>query len=453
MSLDWNSEIKVKYCIPLWLRDQQIRTNVTLVKERLQLPTQEPSGPIAVVGFGPSLEETWPTIRPFSSIITCSGSHRFLLDHGIVPSWHVEVDPRAHKIALLGQPHPSTTYLIASTCHPDLVRYLLDHKAKIQLWHIFDSDAEAISVLPRDEWALTGGPDAGMRAMGLARFLGYKDLHIFGMDGCYSASKTHTTEHPNHKLSLGSPVEYDGVTYQTTAALLECSKAVVHELNMLTDVKATFYGEGLTQATMRHYSRDPNKKGALLAITRPALISSEMRDLNAQLHQTNPFYGISAEKWVDAVVEMAEKLETKNILDYGCGKGLLGRGIPWQIAEYDPAIPGKETLPKPADLVCCIDVLEHIEPDKLRFVLDDLRRCILKVGFFTISTTASSKSLANGMNAHLIQKPKRWWKRQLEAFFTIGQLWQIGSELIVVVAPKVEGVGLSIPVLVTKGAA
>ena len=423
------------YCIPLWLRDQQIRWAIEHVTGRIEAHKDKRGEPIAVVGFGPSLRQTWEQIRDFNYIITSSGAHKFLLERGITPTWHVEVDPRPHKVELLGTPHPDVVYLPASTCHPDYFRHLQKPGAQIKLWHVFSNEEDALRTLPRDEWAITGGPDVGMRAMVLARFFGFTDLHVFGIDGCAGPEHaSHAALHPNAPRTY-APCEYEGKTYSTTVALLECAKAMRHEVDMLKDVKTTFYGEGLVQAMMRDYVPAP-PKNAVLAITKPALISAEKLVLERRLPQANPFYGISDEKHVGTVLKLADSLKTKNILSYGSGKGLLARGIPWQIAEYDPAIPGKEELPKPADLVCCLDVLEHIEPDKILLVLDDLRRCVKQGGYFTIHTGPAVKHYADGRNTHLLQRPRPWWEKMLGKFFTVAKVFQVGPELHVVVGPK-----------------
>ena len=84
----------------------------------------------------------------------------------------------------------------------------------------------------------------------------------------------------------------------------------------------------------------------------------------------------------------------------------------------------------------CTDVLEHIEPEKLLFVLGDLQRCVRKVGWFVIHTGPAQKVLADGRNAHLIQRDAHWWRTQLQPFFQVGQVKQVGVELYVVVGPR-----------------
>jgi len=107
------------------------------------------------------------------------------------------------------------------------------------------------------------------------------------------------------------------------------------------------------------------------------------------------------------------------IVTHNCGKGQLARELPFAIWEYDPAIPDKQASPRPADLCVATDVLEHIEPEKLHFVLEDLRRCTLRVGYFVIHTRQSSKVLPDGRNTHLIQRGRIWWKKTLKKYFAL----------------------------------
>jgi hypothetical protein len=123
------------------------------------------------------------------------------------------------------------------------------------------------------------------------------------------------------------------------------------------------------------------------------------------------------------------------IVTHNCGKGYLAKALPFPIWEYDPAIPGKEETPRPADLVVCTDVLEHIEPDRLVFVLDDLRRCTLKLGYFVIHTGPSSKTLADGRNTHLIQKDKTWWALKLSKYFEVAKLEEASPLIYALVVP------------------
>lgn len=433
--IDVTQKQKTSYCIPLWLRDEQIKAAIKRVSDRIQ-PGELKTEPCAVVCYGPSLNDTWEQLKNYKYIFSCSGSHRFLLERGIVPTWHVEVDPREHKVELLGAPDPRVEYLPASACHPKYFDTIIKSGAKVTLWHIFESSSESVQVLPRGEWAITGGANVGLRAMTIARFFGFKEQHVFGMDGSTGISGMHAAAHPNQAQKFW-PVEFEGRTFQSTPSLAECARQTGHELDMMPDVKATFFGDGLVQHVMKfHVPKTNEKDTSLIAFNKPELISSTYRDQNAQLHTENMLYGVGGSKYVDIVSKLAASLKSQSVLDYGCGKGYLAKGLPFPIWEYDPAIPEKSATPRPADLVVCTDVLEHIEPDKILYVLDDLRRCTKKIGYFTIHTGPAAKTLPDGRNTHLIQQNEKWWRKKVGKFFTIGKVIKRGPELHFVVEPK-----------------
>ncbi len=119
---------------------------------------------------------------------------------------------------------------------------------------------------------------------------------------------------------------------------------------------------------------------------------------------------------------------------------MLAKELDFPIWEYDPAIPHKDTPPRPADFVVCIDVLEHIEPDYLDTVLEDLARCTLGVGYLVICTTKSIKTLPDGRNTHLIVQDEVWWRDKISQYFAIAPKGIIkgnaGTRLHIIVSPK-----------------
>lgn len=149
-------------------------------------------------------------------------------------------------------------------------------------------------------------------------------------------------------------------------------------------------------------------------MTEAALISEDYRRMQQELHR-NPNYGVASVGYAPLVAQVMEATGITEILDYGAGKGRLGQTLddmyenPLVIHHYDPAIPEWSARPQPCPLVACIDVLEHIEPDLLDNVLDDLKRVTARAGVFTVHTGPAVKVLLDGRNAHLIQKPPSWW--------------------------------------------
>jgi hypothetical protein len=167
-------------------------------------------------------------------------------------------------------------------------------------------------------------------------------------------------------------------------------------------------------------ARGDERVGALM------LISEEYRALNAQLHADNPSYGNDNFGWSKFALQLVTGNGYKTVLDYGCGKGNVAKALANAdvlVAEYDPAIEGKDAEPDPAELVVCTDVLEHIEPVHLNAVLRDLRRVTQRRLFVTIACRPAGKTLADGRNAHLLVKPSAWWRAKLLEHFQI-LLWE-----------------------------
>jgi len=154
--------------------------------------------------------------------------------------------------------------------------------------------------------------------------------------------------------------------------------------------------------------------------------------LNRLLHETGTF-GMSGGRWAQPVLALVEQLRTRDILDYGCGQRTLEGYLGFPIRNYDPCIPGLDAPPAPADIVVCTDVLEHVEPECLDEVLDDLRRVTRVAGLFLIATRPAERFLADGRNAHLIQQPKSWWLPKLEQRFKVSQVRDLPGEFAVIV--------------------
>jgi len=157
------------------------------------------------------------------------------------------------------------------------------------------------------------------------------------------------------------------------------------------------------------------------------LISQEYAEQNQALHQTRQDYGANGHRFAFPVRQLAEGFKAQvgrwpEILDYGCGKGTLAQHMPFDIRQYDPAVPKHAQVPEPAEIVVCADVLEHIEPDCLDAVLDDLKRVTISTGFFAIATRPAKKTLPDGRNTHLIIEPMEWWLAKLMERFTIQSL-------------------------------
>lgn len=168
-----------------------------------------------------------------------------------------------------------------------------------------------------------------------------------------------------------------------------------------------------------------------------SLISEDYRSLNEELHESNPAYGTSGKRHSVQIRELAMMMGTRDVLDYGCGKSTLQEHLPFIINQYDPAMPKHSESPEPAEIVVCTDVLEHIEPENLDDVLDDLKRVTKTVGYFTVATRPAVKVLSDGRNAHLIQEDYKWWLPKMWERFDITSFQEMeGKEFLIIVEAK-----------------
>jgi hypothetical protein len=173
----------------------------------------------------------------------------------------------------------------------------------------------------------------------------------------------------------------------------------------------------------------------------PALITEEYRRMQQTLHE-NPYYGVASVEYAPLVAEVIEVLGVRELLDYGAGKGRLGKELrkyiqrPLDIHHYDPAVPAWSGTPQPREFVACIDVLEHIEPELLDNVLDDLARLARRAAMFTVHCGPAVKLLPDGRNAHLNQKPPAWWLPKILERFELVQFNRIPNGFWVGVEPK-----------------
>lgn len=440
-------KVETKYCVDKTTHDMNVKESVARGYKSIDAanPNEKITEPIALVCSGTTLKDTWEQVKNFSKIITCSGAHDFLIERGIVPTYHMETDPRAHKALFTKNPNKNVTYLIASNCHADVFDSLNGYE--VRLWHVYGNHPED---LPRGHWAITGGSNVGLRAMVLARVLGYVNIHIFGMDCSSDGSLFHANYHPNEpKVKGHKQVKVGDRTFDTCDVFLEYARQFFKETLILSDTQVTLYGDGLLQALAAQKMADPNeiKKRAdkinsmglkSIAFSQPVIISDEYLELNKKLHSENRNYGLSGARHAETVIKLKKTLDAESVLDYGSGKGTLAKNLPFPIWEYDPCVTGKDLPPRPADLVVCTDVLEHIEPDFLENVLIDLVRATKKIGYFVISTRKAEKVLADGRNAHLIVESANWWEEKLSNFFNVAKSFDCKHEVHLIVYPKTQ---------------
>lgn len=163
------------------------------------------------------------------------------------------------------------------------------------------------------------------------------------------------------------------------------------------------------------------KKSMILSMNKFA--SNKYIGLLEHEHNTTK-WGLAAEANIQYIRYLIETVKATDILDYGCGQGVLKRllGDRYNVIEYDIGIPELRDNNIPAEFVVCVDVLEHVEPEYINVVLEDLHRVTLQSLFLTVSTIPAKRILKDGTNAHLIIEDVSWWLQKIEKWFIIGEM-------------------------------
>ena len=179
------------------------------------------------------------------------------------------------------------------------------------------------------------------------------------------------------------------------------------------------------------------------------LITEQYRAEQAALHAKGN-YGTASLQYGETVAALLNSTQARSLLDYGCGSKrslLKALSLPQDVVYegYDPAVPAYATPPIPADLVCCIDVLEHIEPSLLDNVLSNLSELCDPYGFFTVHTGPAQKVLSDGRNAHLTQQGPDWWRPRFKPYFDVLAVNAIPSGFAVVVRSLKSDATLPLP--------
>lgn len=205
---------------------------------------------MSLVAYGPSLKDTWREIK--RPILTISGAHDFLIERGVIPDYHIDCDPREHKVTMLKQAHPQVKYRMASVCYPSLWPKLNGYD--VEIWHLHNGPETDQWVKANDPGGpvLGGGSTAGMRALEVGSMLGYRRFEVHGIDASFESEEVrHAGLHLGKKQNIVT-VNVDGVWFKSSPQMIEAAKEMIQFIQNY-DVELAFHGHGLQQAMVKHF--------------------------------------------------------------------------------------------------------------------------------------------------------------------------------------------------------
>lgn len=180
-------------CVMLWNTYRNRKTGKVRVFQRA---TSAPDIPVFVVASGPSLEKDIDIIQQQQSnamILSVASALRPLLDNGITPDFHVELENVyiTPKLIDLSKDYDlSKIRLVAAAAvEPDVLDYfdeaILYARTALSSYPLFAHGEDETLSLP--------GPTAGNAALSFALESGFQNIYLFGLDlGTRNPEQHHT---------------------------------------------------------------------------------------------------------------------------------------------------------------------------------------------------------------------------------------------------------------------
>lgn len=217
------------------------------------------TGPVAIIGGGPSLKTQMGALRDFPGPkIGCGSVNDFLVYQHVEPEYHLLCDPDPVMAKFVTWICTKTNYLVASQCHADVfdaIKNTVDsdqQRAKVLLWHATVVDMETNQSIAdfRGEPTISGGDAAVLRAWPLAAVMGFRDFHFFGFDCSFppDCESQHAYAYGHDREDpIGVTVDHTGERFITTPGWIAQMNAFTRMLAMShgQEFTVTIHGESL----------------------------------------------------------------------------------------------------------------------------------------------------------------------------------------------------------------
>lgn len=186
-------------------------------------PYQEQETKVLIVAGGPSLKDYIEEIKEKREdgykLVTVNGTHNLMLEHGLTPSAHIQLDAREENAEFVKTPHKDCKYLIASQSHPKVFSNLEGYE--VYLWHAMSTKDEK-QILDDyymgNYYPIPGGSTVILRAFQLLRLLGYKWFEVYGWDSCLLENESHAYEQKINQSDQVMTIRVNGKEFQVTPA-------------------------------------------------------------------------------------------------------------------------------------------------------------------------------------------------------------------------------------------
>ena len=221
-----------------------------------------------IVASGPSLKDfiaKFPMLnfkRRHDAIFCIKHALPQLAAAKIVPDFCVILDPRdiegesTHGIKrkdLFKDISPETAFLVGSMTHPSVSKELLARGAHVVGWHAAtDALMGNLKDLVGNDMVIMGGSCAATRAISIAQVMGFRDVHVYGVDASHEGIPTseELKRIDGHNRPWWNEVRFLDGPYRWTSGEMVALAQDVHALSMMQsqgmgDIRITFNSKGL----------------------------------------------------------------------------------------------------------------------------------------------------------------------------------------------------------------
>jgi hypothetical protein len=162
---------------------------------------------LALCGAGPSLRDD--VIRGVDDVWACNSALPYLIANGATVTAAIGIDQTPGLLREWSDP-PDVTYYVASSVDPDLVSHLRSHDRRVVFFH----NHVGFAADEFDHYAATWPPTLMVgegfsvvsRALGLATWLGYERVDIYGADCCFGPDDVTHANGDTAITAYGKPV-------------------------------------------------------------------------------------------------------------------------------------------------------------------------------------------------------------------------------------------------------
>lgn len=229
--------MKAQVCVPMETLSSNLKSAFQRGLPYLDIGQPLPQS-VAVVAGGPSAADYLEDIRDWDGyVVAINGAHDWLVEEGIIPDAVIAVDPQAALAKYFQTPNDHTTYLIASCCAPEVFDAL--EGRRVVIWHAAQGDrSSGLMVL--------GGPTASTRAPHVLHMMGFREVHMFGVDSSFEGLKTHAYVN-GHMSGDNINVRVGMDVFITTPGML-CQAEYLWTIKKQFEGKFEIHGAGLGPA-------------------------------------------------------------------------------------------------------------------------------------------------------------------------------------------------------------